>query len=186
MKNGKSNNIMDTRVLVKAAFLTAISIVLTRFLYYFIPLAGGLPAIRLSFGEVPIMMSGMLFGPVVGGITGLASDLIGVLINPQGAFHPGFTLSSILWGLIPGLIFILFRRKKKYDAIYSVVNISVTVTICFIIISLGLNTLWLASMFGKGFMILLPGRVISSIVNIPLQSIIIITLMKYLKGIINS
>lgn len=186
MKNGKSNNIMDTRVLVKAAFLTAISIVLTRFLYYFIPLAGGLPGIRLSFGEVPIMMSGMIFGPVVGGITGLAADLIGVLINPQGAFHPGFTLSSILWGLIPGLIFLLFKRKNNYNAIYSAMNISIAVAICFIIISLGLNTLWLSSMFGKGFMILLPGRVISAIANIPLQSLIIITLMKYLKGIINS
>lgn len=186
MKKGKNSNIMDTRVLVKAAFLTAISIVFTRFLYYFIPLAGGIPAIRLSFGEVPIMMSGMLFGPVVGGITGLAADLIGVLINPQGAFHPGFTLSSILWGLIPGLLFIIFRRKKVYTAIYSPVNISVTVAICFIIISLGLNTLWLTTMFGKGFMILLPGRVISSIANIPLQSIIIITLIKYLRSVINS
>lgn len=186
MKNGKSNNIMDTRVLVKASFLTAISIVLTRFLYYFIPLAGGLPAIRLSFGEVPIMMSGMIFGPVVGGITGLAADLIGVLINPQGAFHPGFTLSSILWGLIPGLLFLIFKKGKSYEKKYSITNIAVSVTICYIIISLGLNTLWLSSMFGKGFMILFPGRVISAIVNIPLQSLIIMTLMKYLKGIINT
>lgn len=181
MKNGKSNNIMDTRVLVKASFLTAISIVLTRFLFFF-----PVPSIRISFGEVPIMMTGMIFGPVVGGITGLAADLIGVLINPQGAFHPGFTLSSILWGLIPGLTFLIFKRKKNYSAIYSVMNISVTVAICFIVISLALNTLWLSSLFGKGFMILLPGRVISAIVNIPLQSLIIITLMKYLKGIINS
>ena len=186
MKSGKSTNIMDTRVMVKAAFLTAISIVLTRFLAVFVPLAGGLPAIRLSFGEVPIMMGGLLFGTVVGGITGLAADLVGVLINPQGAFHPGFTLSSILWGAIPGLLSILYKRNKSYDKIYSLRNIAITVFISYVLISLGLNTLWLSSMFGKGFMILLPCRIISAIVNIPLQSIIIVTLMKYLKGLINS
>lgn len=181
MKNGKSNNIMDTRVLVKAAFLTALSIVLTRFLYFF-----PVPTIRISFGEVPIMMSGMIFGPVVGGITGLAADVIGVLINPQGSFHPGFTLSSILWGVVPGLLFLIFRKYKTYEKKYSITNIAITVTTCIILISLGLNTLWLSSLFGKGFMVLLPGRVISAIVNIPLQSLIIMTLMKYLKAIINN
>lgn len=186
MKNGKSNNIMDTRVLVKASFFTAISIVLTRFLYYFLPVAGGLPAIRLSFGEVPIIMSGMIFGPVVGGITGLAADLIGVLINPQGAFHPGFTLSSILWGAIPGILFLLFNKHQTYEKKYSITNIVVTVTICFVVISLGLNTLWLSSMFGKGFIVLFVPRLIAIVPNIILQSIIIITLVKYLKGIINA
>ena len=181
MKNGKSNNIMDTRVLVKASFLTALSIVLTRFLYFF-----PVPTIRVSFGEVPIMMSGMIFGPIVGGITGLAADVIGVLVNSQGSFHPGFTLSSILWGLIPGLLFLIFKKHKTYEKKYSVTNIVITVAICFSVISLVLNTLWLSQLFGKGFIVLLPGRVISSIVNIPVQSLIIVTLMKYLKAIINT
>lgn len=186
MKYSNRRNVMDTKVLVKASFLTAISIVLTRFLYYFVPLAGGVPAIRLSIGEVPIMMSGMLFGPVVGGITGLAADLIGVMVNAQGTIHPGFMLSSLLWGLIPGLIFIIFRKKKKYDAIYSVLNISVTVVICFIIISLALNTLWLSNLYKISYMLLLPGRVIVSFIMVPVQSIIIVTLIRYLKSVINS
>ncbi len=187
MKNGKKgSNIMDTRILVKASFLTAISIVLTRFLYYFLPVAGGIPAIRLSFGEVPLIMSGMLFGPIVGGISGLAADIIGVLINPQGAFHPGFTLSSIMWGVIPGLLFLIFKQQESYEKKYSKINIVVAVSLCFIVISLGLNTIWLSSMFGKGFLALFVPRLIMIVPNITLQSIIIITLIKYLKGIINT
>ena len=183
MNNKKSS--MDTRTMVKAGFLTAISIVLTRFMYFFVPLAG-FPALRISFGEVPIMMSGLLFGPIVGGVTGVAADLIGILINSQGAFHPGFTLSSMLWGVIPGLFSLLFKKHKTYEKTYSFMNIFLAVFVSFVVVSLGLNTLWLSSMFGKGFIILLPGRVIAAILSIPLQSIIITTLLKYLKGLVKS
>lgn len=186
MKNVKGKSrLMDTRVLVKASFLTAISIVLTRFVYTFLPIAGT-QAIRLSVGEVPIILSGMMFGPVVGGVTGLAADLIGVLVNPQGVFHPGFTLSSILWGVIPGLLFLIFKKNKTYEKKYSIVNIFITVTICFLVISLGLNTLWLSQLFGKGFIVLFVPRAIAIVPNIIIQSTIIITLVKYLKGIINA
>lgn len=177
---------MDTRTMVKAGFLTAISIVLTRFMYFFVPLAGGLPALRISFGEVPLIMSGLLFGPIVGGISGIAADLIGILINSQGAFHPGFTLSSMLWGAIPGLFLYLFKFNNTYEKIYSYKNVLIAVFTCYIIISLGLNTLWLSSMFGKGFFVLLPGRIIGAIANIPIQTIIISNLLKYLKGFVRA
>ncbi len=182
----KKRSIMDTRTMVKAAFLTAISIVLTRFLYFFVPLAG-FPALRISFGEVPIMMAGLLFGPVVGGVAGVASDLIGVLVNSQGAFHPGFTLSSMLWGVIPGIFAYIFKKNNSsYEKTYSFKNVFITVLVSYIVISLGLNTIWLSSMFGTGFLVLLPGRLMGAIANVPLQSIIITTLLKYLKAYVKS
>ena len=185
MEKSKRKNVMDTRILVKAAFLTAISIVLTRFVYTFLPIAGS-QAIRLSVGEVPIILAGMMFGPIVGGITGLAADLIGVLINPQGVFHPGFTLSSILWGVIPGLLFLIFKKNKTYEKKYAPKNIIIAVTISFLVISLALNTLWLSQLFGQAFVVLFVPRAIAIIPNIIIQSTILITLVKYLKGIINA
>lgn len=175
---------IGTRDLTKAAFLTATSIVLTRFMYFMVPL-GGANTLRISFGEMPLMMTGLLFGPLMGGIGGVAADLIGVLINPQGAYFPGFTLSSMLWGVIPGLFSLVYKKKETYEKIYSVINIGIAVFVTYIIVSLGLNTLWLSSMFGKGFMVLLPGRVINAVVSIPLQTIIISTLFKHLKRLIN-
>lgn len=176
---------IDTRTMVKAGFLTALSIVLTRFMYVFIPL-GGAQTLRISFGEVPIMMSGLLFGPIVGGLTGVAADLIGVLINSQGAFHPGFTLSSMLWGVIPGLLILLFKKSGNYEKTYSFKHVFIVVFVAYIAVSLLLNTVWLSQLYGKGFMILLPGRLINSVVSIPIISIIITALLKYLKGLISA
>ncbi len=175
-----NNKRIGTREMVQAAFLVAISIAMTRFLYFFVPIAG-FPAIRISFGEIPLMISGLLFGPLIGGIGGIVADIIGIMVNSQGAFHPGFTLSSMLWGAIPGLLGIYFKSRGEARNPFTIQRIVLTVTICFVVISLGLNTLWLSSMFGKGFMVMLPGRVIAALVNIPLQSYIINLLLKHLR-----
>lgn len=174
---------MNTTQLVQAAFLVAISIAMTRFLYFFIPLAG-IPALRISFGEIPLMIGGLLFGPIIGGIGGLAADVIGIMINPQGAFHPGFMLSSVLWGVIPGLLGIYFKNSGDKRNPFTAQRIFLTVSICMVVISLGLNTFWLSTMYGKGFIVLLPGRVISALINIPLHSFVIKTLMKHLRRMV--
>lgn len=174
---------MSVRTMVKAGFLVAISIVMTRFAYIMVPLAG-VSALRISFGDLPLMLSGMIFGPLVGGLTGFAADLIGFLINPQGPYHPGFTLSSILWGVIPGLIFYRLKGEKNYEKIYSYKNIFVAVFLVTVVVSLGLNTYWLSTLFGKGFIILLPTRVLAALISIPLNTVIIKYLMKYLRNFI--
>ncbi|MBN2898309.1 MAG: folate family ECF transporter S component, partial [Clostridia bacterium] len=74
---------MSTSVLVKAGLLAALSIVFTRVFSFMIPLAG-LPALRIGFGTLPITISGILFGPLVGGLVGMVSDLVGFMINPMG------------------------------------------------------------------------------------------------------
>lgn len=176
---------LDTRIMVKAALLTALSIVMTRFLYFFVPLAG-MPTLRISFGEIPIMMSGLMFGPLVGGITGVVADLVGVLINPQGAYHPGFTLSSALWGVIPGLFLLVFKKKESYEKVYSRLNIFIAVLVAYVGVSLILNTIWLKHLYGTGFIALLPGRILNAAVSVPIQTLIISTLFKYLKSFIRS
>lgn len=236
----KTDRRITTRTLVMTSLLTGLSIVFTRFFYFMVPLAG-MPALRLSFGESPIMVAGILFGPLVGGLSGLAADIIGVIINPQGGFFPGFTLSSILWGVIPGFLRVIFKKedskldysklnslvlfvvlvgiikvfvssgvlkkisspatltfsvilmalvflpmflkgKRKVDSVFSYEKIVFIISITYIIISLGLNTLWLSIMFDKGFLVLFPGRLLSSFVSIPIHSIMISIFLKYSKN----
>jgi len=174
------------RFTVYSAFLVAISIVLTRFVAVLIPI-GGATGIRVSFGEMPIMLSGFMFGPVLGGLTGLAADLIGFLINSQGAaFHPGFTLSSILWGVIPGLAILISKKiQSSFIKLYSFKRILLIVSLTTIIISLILNTFWLTQLIGKGFVILLIPRTINAIVSIPIMSSIISILLKALNSYID-
>ncbi len=179
----KAKNKIDVRTMVKAGFLVAISIVMTRFVYIMLAPAG-VQALRISFGDVPLMLSGILFGPLVGGLTGLAADLIGFLINPMGPYHPGFTLSSILWGALPAFIFILLRGRKTFEKSLTFKNIVIAVLFTTITVSLLLNTYWLSRLYGKGFLVLLPSRVIAALISIPLHSTIIRALVKYLKFLI--
>jgi len=181
----KSKKIMDVRTVVKAGFLVAISIVMTRFAYIMLPI-GGASGLRISFGDMPIMLSGFMFGPVIGGLTGIASDLIGVLINPQGPYFPGFTISSMLWGVIPGLLTYVLKKHNSYERKYSLKNVSISVIVSYIIVSLVLNTIWLSTLYGTAFFVLLPPRIISTLINIPVQSFIITALLKYLKAFVKA
>lgn len=178
----KTKKKISTKVLVRASFLTAISIVLTRFLSIMVPIAG-LPTIRVGFGGIPIAMAGLLFGPLVGGITGLASDLIGVLINPQGAFHPGFTLSAILGGFIPGLFTLYFKKNKKNGKDFTLARIFIVKLFTTIIISIGLNTFWLTQLLGRGYLVLLPARLINALINLPIQAFILFTVISFLDKV---
>lgn len=175
---------IKTKNLVRAAFLTTLSIVLTRFLSITLPIVG-LSAIRVGFGRAPIVMSGILFGPVIGSITGAASDIIGMLIFPQGVYHPGFTLSAILDGVLPGLLAIMYRKRPKNGSYITIGRIFTVEFILTVLNSIVLNTLWLTQVLGKGYMILLPARLINAVINLPIQTLIIYTIMKYLVKMVD-
>ena len=179
----RSRKKINIKHMVMAAFLTALSIVLTRFLSFILPIAG-LPTVRVGFGRVPIVISGLLFGPMLGGLTGAAADLIGVLINPMGTYHPGFTISAILDGLIPGLIAIYFKANPRLGKNFTMTRIFVVELVLTILNSIILNTLWLTQLLGRGYLVLLPARVINAVINLPIQTIIIFTIIIYLEKMI--
>lgn len=175
MNNKKSNKI-NTKTLVQAAILVAISIVLTRVGSIMI-----IPTLRLGFGETPLIMSGFLFGPVIGGLSGLVADLIGFVINPQGPYHPGFTFSSIMWGVIAGLFAMYYRKNMKEKEVFTPLRVTITVAVAMVVISLGLNTFWLSRLYGKGFIAMIPGRILNLLVSTPIQSYILTILLKHVR-----
>ena len=158
---------LRARVAANLGLLTAVSIVLTRVLGFVVPIAG-VGALRLSFGEVPIMLAGC-FCPAGGALTGLAADLIGYVINTHGGpFFPGFTLSAALTGLIPGLL--LYRKRSKL----SVLQVGAAVLFTDLITGVLLNTLWLTIIFSQGFFVLLPMRLLARLVTLPLYTITVV------------
>ncbi len=182
MQNFTMEDSKKTNTMVKGGFLTALSIVLTRFFSFILPIAG-LPTLRIGFGGIPIKIAGILYGPVIGALTGTAADLIGVLINPMGAFHPGFTLTALLGGLFPGLFFIYYRKKalaNDQDWL-SYRNIFIMYLVSGIINSVFLNTFWLMNMLGKGFMAIVPARILNTAVQVPLNSFISYSILKQLR-----
>ncbi|WP_315114318.1 folate family ECF transporter S component [uncultured Clostridium sp.] len=148
-----------TRKLIFISFFIALQVVLTRFLGIETPI------IRISFGFLPLAMTGMLFGPVWGGVAGAVADLLGMAIFPKGAYFPGFTLSTALSGAIYGLF--LYKKSKN------LVNITLATAIVVIFVNLGLNSLWLSMITGKGLYALIIPRIIKNLIELPVRVFVI-------------
>lgn len=243
----KTKKKLTTKTLVAGSLLAAMSMVFTRFFSFMIPVAG-ISGIRVSIGSIPIFISGMLYGPFLGGLTGAVADLVGVVINPQGPYFPGFTLSSMLTGVLPGIFFSIFKRKKVERDVSFITSITIVAIFLSVIIGLFLNnalifrdgsiylhdkpiswytlvllsliaiiyillpmfmkkynkgkgeysfdkilfsvstnkilidtilnTLWLVILYKKGFLLLLPSRIVSNFITIPIDTIIIYNIIK--------
>lgn len=164
------------RKMAYAGLFIAISVILTRFFGGNINILG-IPALRLSFGEVPIMLCGMLLGPVYGAACGALSDLIGYSINPLGgAYFPGFTLTAALTGLIPGLIGKYYRNNWNWAYVTIIVTATTLITVL-------LNTLWLSLLHGKAYSALLLSRVIGKAPLIPVHIIILKLVINHSKQV---
>jgi uncharacterized membrane protein len=66
---------LTIRIIVSLALLAALSIVLTRVL------AVTAGPYRFSIGNMPIVLAGILFGPLAGALTGFVSDFIGASLT---------------------------------------------------------------------------------------------------------
>lgn len=118
-------------------------------------------ALHLSFEFLPFASLSMLFGPVAGAMSGGLSDIINYIINPKGAFFPGFTISAMVSGIIYGIAF-----YKKEISVKRCIFAEIAIVV---IVDILLNTLWLSLLYGKGFFVLLPMRIIKNVVMIPIN-----------------
>lgn len=168
---------IKTKTLVSMALLVALSVIFTRLFSVMVPV-GGAMALRLSFGEIPIALAGILFGPWAGAIVGVLADLTGFALFPIGTYFPGFTLSSALVGAIPG--WLIYSRRKEL----TMKNIAIAMIITSMIVSVGLNTLWLSILYDKAFLVLLPSRLIARIILIPIYSFVLYTILNRYHAVI--
>ena len=99
--------------LTLAAMLVAMSVVIGIFCKSVLNFGAGL--FRVTFENIPIIISGLLFGPIVGGVSGLASDLISYLLSGQ-VYPPNLivTLGAVMIGVISGTVakFIIKKRSS--------------------------------------------------------------------------
>lgn len=82
----------------------------------------GTSGMRVGFGGIFTAFPAILFGPVYGGMASAASDILGCLIDPQGAYNPLFTISAFLGGFVKGLTWMLLKKPnvKKLRIIIAV------------------------------------------------------------------
>ena len=154
-----------TRMLTTLALLTAVEIILSRFL--------SISAwnIKIGFSFVPIVVAAILFGPLEAGIVAALGDFIGALLFPIGAYFPGFTLTAFLTGCVFGLF---LHRKQGWLQSIAAVGINQ------FILSLFLNTLWISILYGSPYGPLLATRVIQCILLTAVQLVCIQAITKVL------
>ena len=80
-QKGQRKAFHSVRALTLSAMLTAMSVVIGIFCKNFLNFGGGL--FRITFENLPIIISGIAFGPVVGSLVGVATDLISYFLSNQ-------------------------------------------------------------------------------------------------------
>jgi riboflavin transporter len=104
-------NRRSIQILVYCGIFIALSIVL-RIFSLRIMLSGA--ELRFGLSSFPILLAGVMFGPLFGALVGILADVAGFFSTVQmGAYMPHFTFVSAMYGFIPGLAMQLSLRASK-------------------------------------------------------------------------
>ena len=151
------NKLKNVYVLTVCALLVAIATVLGFFKLVVVP-----ELIEIRFAFMPIGMSGILFGPLVGGIVGALADVLGYLVKPTGPFFPGFTIATAISGVIYGVF--LYRKKV------TIPRVMLAQAVESVVVSLLLNSLNLSILYGNGFLAVLTPKIVKAIALYPFKT----------------
>jgi len=99
---------LNTKHLAIMALMVAISIILARWLVFYIT-----PASRINLGNIPVMLAGLLLGPVAGLLTGVVSDLLGAFMSGYGLLPP-ITIGAAGLQLITVFEIAVYMDRLKY------------------------------------------------------------------------
>ena len=106
----------STRTITLAAMMTALSIVIGIFCKNFLNFGAGL--FRITFENFPIVLAGITCGPVVGGLVGIASDLLSYLLSAQ-VYPPNLivTAGACIVGIVSGIVARLIKKDGAWRII---------------------------------------------------------------------
>ena len=99
---------MTTRTLAYCSMLAALQVILARLI---IPMPAA--DTRFSLEAIPVVLAGLLFGPVPGAMVGFGSDLVGCLFSGYG-YNPLFCVPPILYGLCGGFFRYYVNHKPNF------------------------------------------------------------------------
>ncbi len=101
-----------THRLVLMAMFVAVQIILSRFLSI------NLWNLKIGFSFIPIVLAGILLGPLSAGLVGLVADVLGATLFPIGAFLPRFSLTSFITAF--GYGFFLHKNQSMKNIVAAV------------------------------------------------------------------
>ncbi len=158
-----------TKKLVIMGILTALSVVLTRLLSFYIT-----GAVRVGFGEIPIIIAGIWLGPIYGGAVGGLSDFVGANLLSGLGFYPPIIVGPILIGSIAGIMSMVLKVKQRCR----LWKIAMLVAVTLIVASVFYTTFAIQMLMGGDYFVLMLSRlpaiaisIVGSVIAIyPIQS----------------
>ena len=144
--------------LTLAAIFIALDVVLNIFSFYWL-------TEKITLQPLAAVFCGWMLGPLYAGVAMGCGDILGMLVASRGwAFHPGYTLSAVLRGVLYGL---LLHKRPVTLARSTAVIASVSAFIDFF-----LGSVWLYELTGRAFFPLMvskiPGKVALIVVMVTL------------------
>ena len=148
----------STKMLAVMSILVALEVIIARF-----GTIRPTESIKISLDFIPIVAAAILYGPVPAVIISILADVLGAFLFPVGPYFPGFTLTAAMTGLLYGLLLHKSQRMPR---------VVIAVLLQQVVLSLGLNTLWLHILYGLPYLPTLTARLVQAaivqLVMIPL------------------
>lgn len=173
MMSKSINEFKDTKNLTICSMLAALAVILG---YFTIRISD---FIKIGFSGIPNQIVACLFGPAAASVFGGALDIIKFIANPDGTYFPGFTISAIVAGIIYGAMY--------YGKNPGLIRVLIASLIVNVIVNIGLNTIWLAIMYGYDgmkFLTVLKARAIKNLVMTPIDAAVFWTVMRPVGAVI--
>ena len=155
-----AKSLRRTQTLTTVGILLAIQMLLSSFGVFQLT-----ESVKISLAHLALAPTAMLFGPVAAGIQGALSDFLGYLLRPSGPYFPGFTLTALLLGVIYGML--LYRTKRS---LWQIILARVIVAL---FVNIGLNTVFLAMLYGPAQWAALPLRVVKNLLQLPIDCVLL-------------
>lgn len=126
---------------------------------------------RITWGFLARSVCGMVGGPVVALVFGLAEDTISYLIHPGGAYFPGYALTTMLGTMIYALF--LYRAKPTAVRIFLAKLFTNVLNVL-------LGSLWSSILYQKGYLFYMTTSFYKNLVMLPFQAVMLWYLVRAL------
>lgn len=148
------------RTLVLAAIIIAIRVALKE---VFIPVGEDL---SIYIGFIFTAVGGSVYGPIMALLVGTATDLLGFLAAPKGAFNPLFTLVEVLATFLYAVCF--YRQKITFG------RVLLSKTLVNVLANIVLQSFVMSLSYGKAMYVYVIPRVLKNAVMLPFEVLILV------------
>ena len=162
----------DTKMLVFAALMIALRVALK---LVYIPLA---PNLKINTAFIANAMGAMVFGPVVGIVAAVASDVLGVLLSGDTYFLP-FVLTEIAGSLI----FALFLYRVKLTPARVMLSRFCICLFVNILLQTPLMMLYYQLMMGGKLYVLTVPHILKNLFMFPIESVVLTLFLSVVQPI---